>query len=222
MTLALRGVFILEQPALSFFEYFPRFVKICRMVKIWRGSWYMLHYGGPTPKRHFAYSNSKCVLQLNRGRLRGWKKKKDGNPVKHYVDRRGKRRFVGTKFLKGTGRETQANQVSKLNLYVGCMEQSRRPDPECRNRCLRTYPPQFGARIASLMEEIHSTKTEVNFDEPLEALFLQSISTRPLNLAIIHTVLHARCQRQTWQPSSSAWTFLMSGLRGACPKSAVT
>ena len=129
----------------------------------------MLHYGGPTPKRHFAYSNSKCVLQLNRGRLRGWKKKKQGNPVKHYTDARGKRRFVGTKFLKGTGCESQAYQVSELNMHVSFWVEAVMQTLTFS----RTYPPQFGARIASLMEEIHSTKTELNLDEPLEVLLLQ-------------------------------------------------
>ena len=106
IVLALNGVFILEQPALSWFEYFPRFRDLCKKMKFWKVSWYMWHYGAPTPKRHFAYSNSPCIRSFSRGKLRGWKKKvRPGAPKSayYYKDAKGKKRYVGTKFLKGTG-----------------------------------------------------------------------------------------------------------------------
>ncbi|CAE7909693.1 unnamed protein product, partial [Symbiodinium necroappetens] len=110
MVLALNGVFVLEQPALSWFEWFPRFRDLCKKWKIWRVSWYMLHYGAPTPKRHFAYSNSPCIRRFSRGKLRGWKKKVlPGAPksAHYYKDAKGKKCYVGTKFLKGTGSGTE-------------------------------------------------------------------------------------------------------------------
>lgn len=106
MVLALNGVFIIEQPALSWFEYFPRFRELCKITPIWKVSWYMLHYGSPTPKRHHAYSNSACIRHFNRGKLRGWKKKVlPGAPktARYYTDAKGKKRWVGTKHLKGSG-----------------------------------------------------------------------------------------------------------------------
>ena len=97
----MNGVFILEQPAQSFFQYFPRFKALCDKVRIHKVAWYMLHYGSRTPKRHFAYSNSDCVLRLNRGKLRGWKRAVSGHTVKHYV-KNSKKKYVGTKHLKTT------------------------------------------------------------------------------------------------------------------------
>ena len=114
--ISMGGVFVLEQPALSWFECFPRFRAICALVKIWRASWYMLHYGAPTPKRHFAYSNSRCVLKLSRGKLRGWRKNVSAKrPVRHYQDKHGKKRYVGTKFLTSTGWASELPASRLLN-----------------------------------------------------------------------------------------------------------
>ena len=103
MVTALGGAWIVEQPAQSRFEIFPRFRALYQKLKVYKVAWYMLHYGSRTPKRHFAYSNSPAVAKFSRGQLRGWRKLASGNVVKHYVDGKGKKRFVGTKLLKGTG-----------------------------------------------------------------------------------------------------------------------
>ena len=59
-----------------------------------------------TPKRHYAYSNSKPIHRLDKGVLQGWKaKKKEGNGVvtaTRYIDANGKKRYKGTKSLKST------------------------------------------------------------------------------------------------------------------------
>ena len=101
LILALDRCFILEQPAQSFFQYYPRFRSLCAAVKIHKVVWYMLHYGAKTPKRHFAWSNSDIVCRLNRGRLRGWKKAHSNQTVKHYI-KNSKKKYVGTKNLKKT------------------------------------------------------------------------------------------------------------------------
>ena len=70
--------------------------------------WWMRHYGGPTPKRHYLYSNSAAVKQLDRGQLRGWKKEKTEREaqgthrplVDKYTDKQGKRRYKGNKTLR--------------------------------------------------------------------------------------------------------------------------
>jgi hypothetical protein len=64
----------------------------------------MAHYNAPTPKRHYAYSNTPVVLGLDRGVLQKWKPK-TGQKVttaERYVDKNGKRRYKGTKKLRGT------------------------------------------------------------------------------------------------------------------------
>ena len=103
MVLSMNGTFILEQPAQSNFEWFPRFRRIMEMSRVWKVAWYMLHYGSKTPKRHFAWSNSRAILRLSRGKLRGWKRPATGHTVKHYYDKKGRKRFCGTRLLKQTG-----------------------------------------------------------------------------------------------------------------------
>ena len=66
--------------------------------------WWMAHYNAPTPKRHYAYSNTPVVLGLDRGVLQKWKPK-TGQKVttaERYVDKSGKRRYKGTKHLRTT------------------------------------------------------------------------------------------------------------------------
>ena len=75
----------------------------------------MRHYGGPTPKRHCAWSNSPGIASLDLGRLVGWTKKlrqreaEGTGPAKtvvKYHDKQGKLRWKGTKALKPTESET--------------------------------------------------------------------------------------------------------------------
>lgn len=73
--------------------------------QVFRASWYMLHYGGPTPKRHYCYSNSRHIGKLWRGRLVGWAKRPKGERERKkttttYQGRDGKRRFKGNALLK--------------------------------------------------------------------------------------------------------------------------
>ena len=68
--------------------------------------WWMHHFKSLTPKRHYAYSNSKPIHRLDKGVLQGWKaKKKEGNGVvtaTRYIDANGKKRYKGTTSLKST------------------------------------------------------------------------------------------------------------------------
>ena len=64
--------------------------------KVAKVKWWMQHYQGPTPKRHYGYSNSREVLTLDKGKLKKHQRKpkdqrirtadvyKDGNGVKRY------------------------------------------------------------------------------------------------------------------------------------------
>ena len=79
-------------------------------LEVHKASWYMIHYGGPTPKRHYAFSNSRHVASLNAGKLKGWAKKKrvlkaqgkHRELVQKYQDSRGQRRWKGTKALRSS------------------------------------------------------------------------------------------------------------------------
>ena len=72
--------------------------------QVYEASWYMLHYGASSPKRHVMFSNSPHISKLWVSRLVGWKKSNNAGakPCRTYHDRSGKKRFVGTRFLKGT------------------------------------------------------------------------------------------------------------------------
>lgn len=77
------------------------------MVKpqVYRTQWWMAHYGGKTPKRHYGYANSPSIQSLDKGRLVGWKKRDKSLKVEtavQYRDRSGRLRYKGTKHLKKT------------------------------------------------------------------------------------------------------------------------
>ena len=69
----------------------------------------MSHYGGPTPKKHVAYSTSDAIGALTLGKLEGWTKKvraaEDAGvsrvkTVTKYTDKSGKQRYKGTPNLR--------------------------------------------------------------------------------------------------------------------------
>ena len=75
----------------------------------------MANYGGPTPKRHLAYSNSNFISRLDLGPLRGWVKKiraqeaagmERVKTVKKYQDKQGRTRYKGDKGLRPSEPET--------------------------------------------------------------------------------------------------------------------
>ena len=64
----------------------------------------MGHYHAPTPKRHFAYSNSPVIGNLDRGVLSGWKKReqKKVKTAITYMNKQGKKCYKGTPELRST------------------------------------------------------------------------------------------------------------------------
>lgn len=63
-------------------------------------------YGAETPKRHWAYANSRHVGGLSTGKLRGWAKRARANggsqACRRYRDKEGESRWHGTSRLKRT------------------------------------------------------------------------------------------------------------------------
>ncbi|CAL1171487.1 unnamed protein product [Cladocopium goreaui] len=103
----------LEQPSGSLAEYYPAFRETIRSIfdsggpdAVQNVRWWMHHFKSLTPKRHYAYSNSKPIHRLDKGVLQGWKaKKKEENGVvtaTRYIDANGKKRYKGTTSLKST------------------------------------------------------------------------------------------------------------------------
>ena len=87
-----------------------------------RVTWWMGLYGSPTPKRHFAYSNSSAIGLLDLGRLRGWAQKQKAmakagvdiaKTVVKYIDKNGRERYKGSKALKFTESETHLLETCK-------------------------------------------------------------------------------------------------------------
>lgn len=64
----------------------------------------MALYGSRTPKRHYAFGNTRMILGLDRGVLR--KSKFQGRAkvttVEHYIDKRGNKKYKGTSHLRST------------------------------------------------------------------------------------------------------------------------
>ena len=83
------------------------FVSKCLVLtqpsEVSKTSWWMRHYGGPSPKRHWAYCNSEVVQQLNCGKLTKHDKKGcTARNAEVYHNRAGKKCFKGTSTLKSS------------------------------------------------------------------------------------------------------------------------
>jgi len=80
-----------------------------RPWKVFEAYWWMAMYGGLTPKRHIAYSNSRTVANFNLGtlvkRAREALSKHAYKSSKTYKSKSsGKKSFAGSRFLKQTQR----------------------------------------------------------------------------------------------------------------------
>ena len=121
------GVFALEQPSSSVLEFYPAWLHMLRgfyslfgicsarallrmavfkslfhqlpRFEVWKTSWWMMMFGAPTPKRCYAYSNSRVIRRLDRGYKRMKAKVKT---CEKYKDRAGKVRYKGTRELRST------------------------------------------------------------------------------------------------------------------------
>ena len=81
-------------------------------------------YGGPTPKRHVAYSNSSAIGLLDLGKLRGWAQKvrtmdargeKRVKTVEKYKDKQGRLRYKGSTGLKPSESDPHLFDDCQLN-----------------------------------------------------------------------------------------------------------
>ena len=74
--------------------------------QVFRTKWYMAHYGGATPKPHYAWGNSPHIAKLDKGRLVGWHAKQQQAGVTKvrtceiYKNKRGETCYKGTRNLR--------------------------------------------------------------------------------------------------------------------------
>ena len=68
-------------------------------AQVHRVSWWMSMFGAATPKRQYAWSNSRAIRKLDVG----WKRMKaQVKTCEHYYNKAGKKCWKGTRFLKPT------------------------------------------------------------------------------------------------------------------------
>ena len=117
----LGGAWTLEQPRGSCLNFYPTFrymlgrifasggpeavawlsLALFWTVQVCIVRWWMAHYNAPTAKRHWMYGNSPRILDLDKGRLTGWRRpEKAKQTTRGYHDKQGKRRYVGTSNLR--------------------------------------------------------------------------------------------------------------------------
>ena len=85
-------------------NYIVHAIAFSGSIEVQKVSWWMAHFCANTPKRHYAFGNTKMVLALDRGVLRKWKPPSGQKIVtaKRYTDKHGKKRYQGTKALRAT------------------------------------------------------------------------------------------------------------------------
>ena len=104
-------------------------------TQVHKVTWYMLHYGGATPKRHYCLANSPHVAGLWVDKLRNWKQQleklkasgKAKSLVIKYIDKGGKKRWKGSKLLRSS--ESAAylrNHWSVASLKISVLESMKR------------------------------------------------------------------------------------------------
>ena len=96
------GIYVIENPAGTLLWQHERFQYFCnKMAWVYTISFWMAHFGSPTPKRTTVMSNSKFVGMLHMGPFSRSKCKKSST-TRQYRDRQGRKRFVGTSKLKAS------------------------------------------------------------------------------------------------------------------------
>lgn len=142
-------MYILVQPTTQVFE-----------TKWWAGM-----YGAPTCKPHIGWSNSPTIQCLNKRMTKAVRSKIKKKGVKStivYRNAKGKKAFCGSAQLKSTQKPDQTLSLISLHLFAyifwglgfdifsASALHPRTIDPPPTLERLRTYPPKFGQRLASL------------------------------------------------------------------------
>lgn len=117
---AMGGSWMLEQPNSSQVHWHPRIRLLWRLLpQVFEARWWACMYGAPTAKRHVGWSNCRTVKLLDLGRMiKKIHNQKGGiKSTKTYRNRRGKKSFSGSKFLKSTGTYPPLFAKKLVHLY---------------------------------------------------------------------------------------------------------
>lgn len=119
-------------------------------------------YGSQSPKRHWAYSDSRSIGKLDIGSKKGFKSKI--TTVEKYTNRAGKVCYKGTDKLRGTEKFGQISPYF-LKINVNCVKMLliEKCVINYRDCCLptwlRNYPKAFGAAVLRLRDELLANQT---------------------------------------------------------------
>ena len=114
LTHAMAGVWLLEQPMSSVMHRHDRMRELIKHINelgrhreqkqdtsVWKTTWWMMYYGGKTPKRHVMIGNSSKMNVIKSGKLKRGRASASTTTYS-YVDKHGKLRYQGTAALKDT------------------------------------------------------------------------------------------------------------------------
>ncbi|CAL1154889.1 unnamed protein product [Cladocopium goreaui] len=120
------GVWVVEQPGSSVLDYYPAWLhflarqyQVFGTCAVWKTRWWMMMYGSQSPKRHWAYSNSRSIGKLDIGSKKGFKSKI--TTVEKYTNRAGKVCYKGTDKLRGTEKFGQISPYF-LKINFNCVK----------------------------------------------------------------------------------------------------
>ncbi|CAL1140558.1 unnamed protein product [Cladocopium goreaui] len=180
------GGWILEQPRSSQLIWLPRVRATFRMLpKVFQASWWMALYGGLTPKRHIAYSNTKTIQLLDLGVLLKEvreKLSKHGCQSTRSYQNKGKKVFAGTQFLKQTQTYPPrfAKRVTKYYKRF-CTQGNGHFPPEADDGVLTSF------QILALLQE--QTENDLWLDAQLMESFMYLRGSKSLELGELRQVL---------------------------------
>ncbi|CAL1152703.1 unnamed protein product [Cladocopium goreaui] len=102
---AMGGTYLLENPLNSLVALHPRYVWLVERllehnIPTYKVAFWMRKFGSLSFKRTWVWANTKRICSLDMGPLFGWEKQGCVQTTTRYVDKAGKRRFVGNSNLK--------------------------------------------------------------------------------------------------------------------------
>ena len=69
LIVAMQCVFVMEQPSTSLLYRHPRFQDLCKLLPIYRSSFWMAKYGAQSPKRTVLWGNTKGIKEFRTDKL---------------------------------------------------------------------------------------------------------------------------------------------------------
>ena len=118
--------------------------------KVWKQSFWMMHYFSATPKRSVLWWNSKKIIKFRTPRLRRKYKVKKAL-VKKYRNRRGEKRFQGNENMSKSGMLSFSGCC--VQILCALMNGPRSFDPQILQN-LRSYPLGFALRYITCWDDL--------------------------------------------------------------------